>query len=230
MGLFGYSDMDPLKDYAGWRRWIIFVPLFVATAKDCIGAEIAFFKRLPWKTRISIGCLYLAFWGGLLAGAWQIGIGFYEGPNFAAPRIVVVDDIATWRSVGRHNTTYTHWTLEYHFASRNGENLSRRININSDDPPAKQVRDAEVGDEILLRVGVPADEPDAVFGFNKTVRQGLAIVLLLLVLWYFSREGFLDIDAATGKVVLAKGRFIKFLSAFFGVMFGLLWLTSPVIA
>lgn len=221
--------MDQQKRHAGWRRWIAFSPLLALTAKDYVGEQIGFFKRLPWKNRLSIGGLYLAFWAGLLAGLWQIGLGFYEGPNFAATRIVTIEDVATWHSKGKHNSSHTHWTLDYHFVSSKGESVSRRIKVNSDDPAASRVRDANIGDEILLRVGVPGDEPDAVFGINKTVRQGLAIVLLLLVLWYFSREGFLDIDAATGKVVPAKGRFIKLLLAFFGVMFSLLWLTSPVI-
>jgi len=91
------------------------------------------------------------------------------------------------------------------------------------------VRNAEVGDELLLRVGVPAGEPGVTFGVNKAVRQGLAIVLLSLAFWYFSREGFLAIDKETGKVVPDKAKLIKFLLVFFGTMYGMLWLTSPVI-
>lgn len=221
--------MDQLKSPSGWRKWFSSLPLLASLIKPSIDAEILFFKRLAWKDRVQIAGLYLLFWGGLLSGIWQVALGFYEGPNFAATRIVVVDYIAEWTEEGRHNTRFTHWSLEYHYVSSKGETVSRRITVNSDDPGARQVRDAEVGDELLLRVGVPAGEPGAAFGFNKAVRQGMAIVLLLLVLWYFSRDGFLAIDEETGKVVPDKTKVIKLLVAFFGTMFGMLWLTSPVI-
>lgn len=186
-------------------------------------------KRYDWGDRMRMAGLYLLFWGGLLSGIWQVAVGYYEGPNFAAQRIVVVDYIAEWQSEGRHNTRFTHWTLGYHFVSSKGETQSRRITVNPDDPGGNQVRGAEVGDELLLRVGVPAVEPGATFGVNKAVRQGLAIVFLSLAFWYLSREAFLAIDDETGKVVLDKAKFIKFLLAFFGTMYGGLWLTSPVI-
>jgi len=184
-------------------------------AAVCLAAETAHLKRLGWKDRLSMAGLYLAFWGGLFAGVWQIGQGFYEGPNFAAARVVVVDYIAEWRAEGRHNISIAYWTVGYHFFSAKGETVSRRISVNSDDPAAGRVRNAEVGDEILIRVGVPMGEPGADFGINKTVRKGLGIVSLLLVLLYFWRNGFQSV--------------VKFLLVFFGTMFGLLWLTSPVI-
>lgn len=229
MALFQCEAMDQLKHLPVWRKWIAFAPLLGLTIKDYIRERISLFKYLSWKDRVSIGGLYLAFWAGLLAGVWQIGLGFYEGPNYAATRIVVVDDVGTWHSESRHNTSSIYWTLGYHFTSSKGEKVSRRITVTSVDVGSSRVREAATGDEILLRVGVPGSEPDAVFGINKEVRQGLAIVSLLLVLWYFSREGFLDIDSTTGKVVPAKGRFIKLLLAFFGAMYGVLWLCSPVI-
>lgn len=221
--------MVQLKDRARWRKALAFLPLFASVAKASIAEEITLFKRYGWGDRMRLAGLYLLFCGGLLSGIWQVAVGFYEGPNFAAQRIVVVDDIAEWQSEGRHNTQFTHWTLGYHFVSSKGEAQSRRITVNHDDPGANQVRNAEVGDELLLRVGVPAGEPGATFGVNKAVRQGLAIVLLSLALWYFSREGFLAIDEETGKVVPDKAKLIKFLLLFFGVMYGGLWLTSPVI-
>lgn len=221
--------MDELKTRTGWRSWLCFAPLFLSYLKDRLREEVSFFKGISWKSRLWAVAIYLAFLAGLLAGVWQIAVGFYEGPNFAAARIVVVDAIAEWHSAGRHNTDYTSWTLEYHFVSSNGENISRSIQVNADDPAASLLRHANAGDELLLRVGVPAGEPGAKFGFNKVVRQGLGTVLLLLILWHFSRQDFLEIDADSGQVVPAKGRLIKFLLVFFGAMFGLLWLTSPVI-
>lgn len=221
--------MVQLKDRVGWQKVRALLPLFASVAKASIAEEITLFKRYAWGDRMRMAGLYLLFWGGLVSGIWQLAIGFYEGPNFAAQRIVVVDDIAEWQSEGQHNTRFTHWMLEYHFVSSKGETLSRRITVNSDDPGARQVRDAAVGDKLLLRVGVPAGEPGATLGVNKAVRQGLAIVLLSLAFWYFSREGFLAIDEETGKVVPDKAKLIKFLLLFFGVMYGGLWLTSPVI-
>lgn len=191
--------------------------------------ELDFFRRLCWKDRLSMGGVYLAFWAGLIAGLWQVGQGLYEGPNYAAARVVVVDDVAEWRTEGNPNAGVAYWTLGYHFIRANGETVSRRISVNPDDPAASRIRNAKAGDEILIRVGVPSDEPGAAFGINKDVRQGLAITCLLLILWYFGRDGFLDIDAATGNVVPAKARVIKLLLALFGTLLGLLWLTSPVI-
>lgn len=194
-------------------------------AAACFAAEISHLKRLGWKDRLSMAGLYLVFWGGLFAGLWQIGQGFYEGPNFAAARVVVVDYIAEWRAEGRHDTSIAYWTVGYHFVSSKGETISRRISVNSDDPAASRVRNAEVGNEILIRVGVPMGEPGAEFGINKAVRQGLAIVLVLPMLAYFFRESFLE----TGKVTTARIKVIKFWLIFCGAMFVLLWLTSPVI-
>lgn len=202
---------------------------FLKAGRNRLRDEIAFFRQLRWKDRLSAASVHLAFWGGLLAGAWQVGQGLYEGPNYAAARAVVIDQIAEWRTEGKPNAGVAYWSLEYHFVRSNGETVSRRISVNSDDQAASRIRDAKTGDEILLRIGVPSGEPGAVFGINKDVRQGLAIICLLLVLWYFGRDGFLDIDAASGEVVPAKARVIKLLLAFFGTMLGLLWLTSPVI-
>ena len=221
--------MDQLKDRAGWRKALAFLPLFASVAKAGIAEEIILFKRYGWGDRMRLAGLYLLFCGGLLSGIWQVAVGFYEGPNFATQRIVVVDYIAEWQSEGRHSTQFTHWTLGYHYVSSKGETQSRRITVDHDDPGANQVRNAEVGDELLLRVGVPAGESGATFGVNTVVRQGLAIVLLSLAFWCFSREGFLTIDEETGKVVPDKAKLIKFLLLFFGVMYGVLWLTSPVI-
>lgn len=221
--------MDQLKDKAGLRKVLAFLPLFASVAKTSIADEIALFKRYGWGDRMRLAGLYLLFCGGLLSGIWQVVVGLYEGPNFAAQRIVVVDYIAEWESEGRHNTHFTHWTLGYHFVSSKGEKQSRRITVNPDDPGAQQVRSSEVGDELLLRVGVPAGDPGATFGVNIAVRQGFAFVFLSLALWYFSREGFLAIDEETGKVVPDKIKLIKLLLLFFGVMYGGLWLTSPVI-
>ncbi len=130
--------MIQLKHRPCLRKWIAFAPLLGLTVKDFIVERISLFKYLSWKDRLSIGGLYLAFWAGLLAGVWQIGLGFYEGPNYAATRIVVVDDVGTWRSESRHNTSNIYWSLGYHFTSSKGEKVSRRITASSDDVGARR--------------------------------------------------------------------------------------------
>lgn len=198
-------------------------------ARDWLTSEIACFKRLGWKDRLWLAGINLAFGAGLLAGIWQIGQGFHDGPNFAATRVVVVDDLAAWRAQGQSGDGVAYWTVGYHFTSGKGETLSRRISVSPDDPAASRVRTAKAGDEILMRVGVPREERGAVFGINKTVRRGLAILLALPFFWHFIRGDFLTVDAVSGAVVPAKTRFITLLLAFFATLLGLLWLISPVI-
>ncbi len=184
------------------------------------------FKDPSWKAALFIISLRFAFAAGVLAGSWQIGEGFYEGPNYAANRVVIIDQVGHWRAEGNGSR---YWTVDYHFTSGSGETLHGHTQVTAQDAGASRVEEAERGDEVLLRVGVPGGEADARFVFNTQVRQGLTVVCLLLVLGYFSRQDFLEIDAASGKVFVSKRQLLRFLLAFFGTLFGLLWLCSPVI-
>lgn len=184
-------------------------------------------KLESWFWLVMVWGIFAAL---LLGGIGKIALGLLDGPNFSATRIVVVDQIAQWRTDGRHGTEFVHWTVDYHYQSHQGLTVSGRTKINPDDPGANQIGgDAKTGDEVLLRIGVAAGEPGAVFGFNQAVREGMAMSILPLVWWFFSRGGLLMIDPATGRVMPDKRKVILLLAAFFGAMLALLWLTSPVI-
>lgn len=172
----------------------------------------------------------LAFWCLLLFGIWQVASGFYEGPNYAATRIVTVDSVGTWTSEGRNGGGNTYWIVRYHYTPGGGESKSGKVTITDYSEATQQIRDATQGNEVLLRIPVDGNEPGARFGINTTVRSGLITMLLLLILGYFYRyKEPLVIDPNTGEVMRSKAFVIQLLLSLFGVMYGVLWLTSPVI-
>ncbi|MCE1182147.1 MAG: hypothetical protein LWW81_07555, partial [Rhodocyclales bacterium] len=124
-------------------------------------------KNLFRKDAFFIIALRIAFAAGVLAGLWQIGEGFYEGPNYAANRIVIIDQVGHWRAEGNGSR---YWTVDYHFTTSSGETFKGHTQITAQDAGASRVEEAERGDEVLLRVAVPGSEADARFAFNTQVR------------------------------------------------------------
>jgi hypothetical protein len=177
----------------------------------------------------------LAFWGLLLLGIWQVASGLYEGPHFDASRIVTVERIATWEpgrrdTLGRTVGGNTYWVIDYRYQSPNGKPTQGRIKITDHQEATPQIRNAQPGDEVLLRVPVSGSEPGARLGVNQAVRQGGFAVLMWLIVWFFFvRYRVPEFDGDLPAPLAAPKYWMQMLLCLFGAGFLWLWLTSPVV-
>lgn len=213
--------------HAGIRYWERKTPKVSSTPTGFIARQRGY-AQTNGKDRLWDMAWALAFWASLLFGIWHIADGLYHGPNYAATRLVTVDQVNSYTeedvvNIGHHGSKYTYhyWMVDYHYTHDAGHIVTGGIKVENDEPIARRLRKARPGDALLLRIPVAGNESGARWGFNPSVRQGLGIAYSPLVLGYFYRYGEIKLDS---KIWL-----LKFLLVFFGGLFGLGWLTSPAI-
>ena len=177
----------------------------------------------------------LVFWGMLPLGIWQMAAGIYEGPHFDASRIVTVERLITWEpgrrdTLGRMGGGSTYWVIDYLYKPPNGKPTQGRIKITDYQEATQDIRNAEPGDEVLLRIPVSGSERGARLGVNHAVRQGGFAVVMWLILWFFFvRYRVPEFDGDLPAPLAAPKYWMQMLLCLFGA--GLAWFlfTSPVV-
>jgi hypothetical protein len=179
--------------------------------------------------------LKLVFWGMLLLGVWQMATGIYEGPHFDASRIVTVEQLITWEAgrrdtLGRIGSGGTYWVIDYLYKPPNGKPTQGRVKITDYQEATVSIRNAEPGDEVLLRIPVSGSEPGARLGVNQVVRQGGFTMLVWLILWFFFvRYRVPEFGGDLPAPLAAPKYMLQLWLCLFGAGFLWLWLTSPVV-
>jgi hypothetical protein len=210
-------------------------PFFDRLCREAFGPRLKTLAEL--KLFVFDKGLKLVFWGMLIVGILQLATGIYEGPHFDASRIVTVERIATWEASSRDTlgrigsgSGSTYWVIDYLYNPPNGKPTQGRIKITDYQEATDQIRDAQPGTEVLLRIPVDGSESGARLGVNQQVRQGGFTLLMWLILWFFFKRYRVPEFGGDLPAPLAAPKYwMQMLLCLFGAGFLWLWLTSPVV-
>lgn len=134
-------------------------------------------------------------WLGLLGlGGWKIVTGLYEGPNYYALRYVEVEDVSgmsSFNALGREE--YSDPRIYYSYQDQFGNGVRGTYRARSEETRYK-AKHAHAAERIQLLVPVSDGSWDAGFRINQEVREGIFLIVTMLMLWghFQFREDPLD--------------------------------------